>query len=328
MHHPGTPAPGAPRHRQQYSALSGLTHHGARSREAPVVHLDWPIGGPVSRRLVVVADDLGASPAINRGVLEAHRNGIVTAASLLVGMQHTQVAVEQARDLGLPLGLHLRLTLGAPLTHGPARVGLCDDGEFLPPLRFLGRLASGGSDLQEALATELRAQMDAFLTLVPQPDHINAHHHLHVHPAVLAPLIQVARDFDFPALRWPVEPMGSRGSATRTGEAIALRLLATRGRYMLGESALKTSDHFRGLRLMDGRLTTERLCHVLETLTEGTTELMVHPALGDGASKAGIREADTLRHPDVAAAIQAKGVELMSFREAVAWGQPSTGRTP
>ena len=272
----------------------------------------------MSRRLVVVADDLGASLAANHGILKAHKDGIVTAASLLVGLPHSNTGVAAARDLGMPLGLHLRLSLGPPLTDSPARVGLCDNGQFLPPVRLLGRLVGGGSELAEALRTELRAQMEAFLALVPQPDHINTHHHLHLHPTVLAPLVEAARGLDFPAIRWPVEPLRPAGSPTRNAEAIALRLLAMRARGVLKSSAFQSSDHFRGLHLMDGRLTTERLCYTVASLPHGITELMVHPALGDGAHPVGEQEEAVLRHSDVWAAIEESGVELMSFRDAVA----------
>ena len=83
------------------------------------------------RKLVVVADDLGASMAVNSGVVSSYIDGVVTSASLLVGMPYTADGINRAKDVGLPLGLHLRLTEGPPLTKGPSHYGLCDGGQFL-----------------------------------------------------------------------------------------------------------------------------------------------------------------------------------------------------
>ena len=69
---------------------------------------------------------------------------------------------------------------------------------------------------------------------------------------------------------------------------------------------------------MDGRMTSDRLCRTLGALLPGTTELMVHPALGDGASAEGVLETETLRHPDVQQAIHEAGIALLPFRAAVA----------
>jgi predicted glycoside hydrolase/deacetylase ChbG (UPF0249 family) len=65
--------------------------------------------------LIVTGDDFGMSHGINRGVLQAHRDGILTTASLLVN----RPASEEAADLGracpaLSLGLHVELDADEP----------------------------------------------------------------------------------------------------------------------------------------------------------------------------------------------------------------------
>ena len=91
----------------------------------------------MTRELIVVADDLGLSAGTNRAILRAHREGIVTAASLLVGMPTSEGAACGAREQGLALGLHLRLSTGQPLCDGPREVGLADDDGFLSVPRGL-----------------------------------------------------------------------------------------------------------------------------------------------------------------------------------------------
>ena len=285
----------------------------------------------MSRELIVVADDLGASPGCNRGILRAHREGIVTAASLLVGMPTSQGAACGAAQQKLPLGLHFRLSVGQPMSAGPREVGLADDAGFLSLPRVVLRLAAGGYALEEALRSELRAQMSAFIELVPQPDHINSHHHLHLHPALLGPFLDEAKALGFVALRWPVEQGSGRMSPVRWVEIRAFRLLAQRGRARLRSSGLCTSDHFRGLALMD-RLAVDSLLDLLRQLPEGCTELMCHPAdlaadsgaalavgsevrapAGSAALEARSRELDALCAPELRALIQSKGIVLRAF---------------
>lgn len=275
----------------------------------------------MTRELVVVADDLGASPGSNRGIFRAHREGIVSAASLLVGMPTSRGAACGAAEQGLPLGLHFRLSAGQPLSAGPREVGLADEKGFLALPRVVLRLAAGGAALEEALRAELRAQMSAFLELVPRPDHINSHHHLHLHPALLGPFLDEAREMGFLFVRWPVEEAGGIRNPVRWAEVQAFRLLARKGRDQLAGSGLRTSDHFRGLALMDG-LSAESLLEVLKELPAGRTELMCHPAEPDdelrafssGVDRRG-QELRALCAPELRELMQREGIVLRSFRQ-------------
>jgi predicted glycoside hydrolase/deacetylase ChbG (UPF0249 family) len=273
----------------------------------------------MTRELIVVADDLGLDPGTNRAILRAHREGIVTAASLLVGMPTSKGAACGAREQGLALGLHLRLTTGQPLSDGPREVGLADDDGFLSVPRVVLRLVAGGAALEAALRSELRAQMQAFLELVPRPDHINSHHHLHLHPAVLGPFLDAARELGFPAVRWPEELASGAASPVRWAEIQAFRVLARRGRARLDDSGLKTSDHFRGLSLMDGALSADGLCAMVKQLPAGCTELMCHPGEsgegregGAGPGSAG-SDLDALISQQVRDVVESEGVVLRAF---------------
>jgi predicted glycoside hydrolase/deacetylase ChbG (UPF0249 family) len=69
-----------------------------------------------TRRLIVNADDFGASPEINAAVIRAHREGILTSASLMVGGAAFEEAVALAREHPtLGIGLHLTLVCGRPV---------------------------------------------------------------------------------------------------------------------------------------------------------------------------------------------------------------------
>ena len=68
--------------------------------------------------LIVNADDFGASRGINRGIIEAHRHGIVTSTSLMVNTPFSAEAAKLADEVRhLSVGLHVNLpaeTNGSP----------------------------------------------------------------------------------------------------------------------------------------------------------------------------------------------------------------------
>jgi predicted glycoside hydrolase/deacetylase ChbG (UPF0249 family) len=121
-----------------------------------------PVGG-VSR-LVVNADDFGRSPGINRGVMHAHRNGIVTSASLMVRWPAAVDAVRYARaapELGV--GLHLDL---AEWVH---------DG-----IEWGAGYQVVRDDDPEAVTEEMWRQVERFDQLVGTlPSHVDSHQHIH-----------------------------------------------------------------------------------------------------------------------------------------------------
>src|ERR1700751_1771878 len=75
-----------------------------------------PLGRPDVKNLIVNADDLGWTEGVNRGIAEAHRNGIVTSASLLANGAAFASGVELARSTPrLGVGVHLNLSDGEPV---------------------------------------------------------------------------------------------------------------------------------------------------------------------------------------------------------------------
>src|SRR6266540_517180 len=66
-----------------------------------------------ARRLIVNADDFGRSHPINEAVIRAHREGILTTASLMVNEPGFEEAVARAKENPrLGVGLHLTLICG------------------------------------------------------------------------------------------------------------------------------------------------------------------------------------------------------------------------
>jgi predicted glycoside hydrolase/deacetylase ChbG (UPF0249 family) len=150
----------------------------------------------MARKLIVNADDFGLSAGINRGVAEAHENGVVTSASLMVCWPSSPAAVAFAKHwTGFSMGLHVDLAEWWYL-----------DGTWQPCHE---RVPSGDA---EAVAAEIDAQLNAFLALVGRyPTHLDSHQHVHLKEPVRHLMLERAESLDVP-VRGLVGGVRYRGS--------------------------------------------------------------------------------------------------------------------
>jgi chitin disaccharide deacetylase len=135
------------------------------------------------RRLVVTADDFGLSAGVNAGVLLAHEQGIVTAASLMVRGAAAEEAVAAAAD-------HPRLALGL---HVDLAEWVVEDGHW--------RAAYEVVDVSDAaaVAAELERQLERFAELTGRPPaHLDSHQHIHREEPVRSILGVRARELRLP----------------------------------------------------------------------------------------------------------------------------------
>jgi predicted glycoside hydrolase/deacetylase ChbG (UPF0249 family) len=160
--------------------------------------------------LIVNADDYGAGESATDSILDAFEERVITSASAMVWMRESTEAAQLARECGLPLGLHLNLTLPFRDADAPELARELQEelaAEFNAASRHQHRASRRRQDqrLRQAVAD----QLDAFRATYGDPTHIDGHHHIHVHPAVLASL---PRELPVrPILRKP-EDLGRRRS--------------------------------------------------------------------------------------------------------------------
>jgi chitin disaccharide deacetylase len=246
-----------------------------------------------ARTLIVNADDFGLTPGVSRGILEAHRRGIVTSTTLLVTRPLDPALVEELLGSALGVGVHLNLTLGAPVSR-PERVASLVDGEG----RFIRdpRVAAerGGTD---EIRIELGTQIDAFRRITGRfPTHLDSHHHVARFSRVREVVLDFAR-----AIRVPVR---SQDEETRAA-ARALRV--------------RTPDHFAGESGPEPYWSRERVLEHLRTLPEGVTEFMTHPGYFDedlAYSRYGRQrevELDGLTDPAARERVAREGIRLAHF---------------
>jgi chitin disaccharide deacetylase len=267
------------------------------------------------KRLIVTADDFGASLAVNEAVEDAHRRGILSAASLMVAGDAAEDAVARARRLPrLGVGLHLVLVDGRPVSPAAALSELVgEDGRFPnDPLRIGLKLAFRHAARRQA-EHEVRAQLAAFRATGLALDHVNAHHHLHFHPAVREMLLRLAAEFGIRAMRVPREPAlltwriaRDRGGA-RLANKLMLGALSARLAARLDRAGVAHNDWQLGLS-DTGALDAARLRKFLAALPDGVTELYLHPSLEDGRA-----EYQALIDPEVVALLKDRGIAPVAF---------------
>lgn len=293
-----------------------------------------PIASPgmtdTVRSLIVTADDFGLAPEVNEAVEQAHRDGILTAASLMVGEGGCADAVRRARDLpDLAVGLHLTLVDGRPTLRPadiPDLVGL--DGRFRTDLAGYGAAIFFRPSVQRQVAREIEAQFAAFAQNGLALDHVDSHKHFHIHPTVFRLLLAIGPRFGMRALRVPIEPADllAQVEPTRIGGEARLAGLFARGmRRRARREGLIVADRVLGL-AWSGAMTAERVAGLVEALPPGLSELYLHPAMAGGfaGEAAGYRYADELAAlvaPSGAAALAARGVRPTSYGRA---GREST----
>ncbi len=252
------------------------------------------------RSLAVTSDDFGLSREVNEAVEIAHRDGILTSASLMVAEPWAADAVARARRLpGLRVGLHLTLVEGRAMLPPDRVADLVGRGGFLrTDLAAYGAGIFFRPSMQRQVAAEIRAQFDAFAATGLVLDHVNAHKHYHLHPTIAGLVLRIGREFGMPMLRVPVEPAATlsriepirRGLEARVAAPYA-KLLRRRARA----AGIAVADQVFGL-AWSGAMTRDRIAGLLRHLPPGRTEIYTHPATAGGFAGAapGYRYADEL----------------------------------
>jgi predicted glycoside hydrolase/deacetylase ChbG (UPF0249 family) len=226
----------------------------------------------MNRRLIVSGDDLGLHEAINRGVVDAHENGIVTSASIVACGRAFSHACELASSRPtLDLGIHLTLVEEKPLL-GPGVLKTLAPFGVLPANYlelFLGLLA-GRIDIRE-VESELEAQIERVLASGLHVSHLDSHQHTHFFPLLRPVFLRLAKRHGMPALR-----AGGRVLPSLTKFGLLLSPLAKRMKRDASGLQIKTPDAL-WLPARSGRVSAAQLIAGIDALPEGVTELVMHP---------------------------------------------------
>ena len=234
------------------------------------------------KRLIVTADDFGASREVNDAVEQAHRDGILTAASLMVAGDAAADAVARAHALPtLGIGLHIVLVEGRPLLPADRIPALVDaTGNFRTDMARAGVTIFASPAARRQLAAEIEAQFAAFAATGLPLDHVNAHKHFHLHPTIAGTILRIGKRFGMRAARAPIEPRRMLRQVDGTDTAPRIETVWARlVRARLRRAGMLVPDQVFGL-AWSGAMTADRVRGILERLPDGLTEIYTHPATG------------------------------------------------
>ena len=238
------------------------------------------------KRLIINADDFGFTRDVNAGIIQAHREGVLTSATLMANGGAFEDAVRLAHETPtLDVGCHLVLVDGRSVL----------DGSPFPetPVRLLFQKLDA--------YPELRAQIQKIVAAGIRPTHLDSHKHTHLLPGVFRAVVRLAKEFAIPYIR---RPLPSIDLYRRVAQASGVRM----------------TDHLLGFRLT-GTLTEDTFAAAIEGLPDGETEFFCHPGLlGPELAQARtrlkesrVRELEALTSPRIRALINAKGICLSPF---------------
>jgi predicted glycoside hydrolase/deacetylase ChbG (UPF0249 family) len=134
----------------------------------------------MERRVIINADDFGLSEGVNHGILRAHREGILTSASLMVRAPAAMDAVQRAGRIDL--GLHLDLG-----------EWVFRDGEWITLYE------RAPLEDEKALEREVHYQLQEFQRLTGKtPTHLDSHQHVHLQEPLQSIAWRMAKQLSAP----------------------------------------------------------------------------------------------------------------------------------
>jgi chitin disaccharide deacetylase len=212
----------------------------------------------------------------------AHREGMLSAASLMVGGPAAADAVARAKRLpNLRVGLHLVVVDGDPILHRAQIPDLVDGrGRLRNDLARFGTQIMVDGTVRRQVDNEVAAQFEAFVATGLNLDHVNAHKHFQLHPAVGAAIIDIGPRYGMRALRVPIEPrriLAAIDPSTQRGLASVTAPWASLLRRRARRAGLRVADAVFGL-AWTGAMTAARLAALLARLPGGLVEIYMHPA--------------------------------------------------
>lgn len=235
------------------------------------------------RFLIVNADDFGRSEAVNQGVAEGFRRGIITSASLVAAGPAFESAVRIAADLPeLGVGIHLIANEYAPVLP-PAEIPrlVNSEGRFFSRPHQFARMASNPR-LRGDLLLEWDAQISKIVKAGIKLTHIDGHGHCHAHPAAAGVVLELARRYGIGHVRLPAEPIlwkPGRKFSARFAEKVVLNL-ATQVPRTVWSGKLCFPSSFYGFS-HGGRMSADVVREVAMSAPPGVSELMVHVGISN-----------------------------------------------
>ncbi len=281
------------------------------------------------RRIAIInGDDFGFSQGVNRAIIQAHEQGILTSTSLMVTGEAFAEAVELAKaHPKLAVGLHLVVGCGksvlAPsqIPHLVDAQGNFPEDPVLTGLRYQFHPAA-----RRELPLEIRAQLEKFCQTGLPLSHVDGHLHHHVHPVVLHHLVSLANEFNIRVIRLPLEELqftlahNRENWLTKLIWSLVFTRLRRHGEGLLKQKGIQYADRVYGL-LQTGRMTEAYLLELIPQIQADWVEIYSHPAIAlpgepsNSPLNLGAAELDALLSDRVRQVLDQQGFQLTHYQE-------------
>jgi len=290
------------------------------------------------RRLIINADDFGLTSGVNRAILEAHQNGVVTSSTLMAnGPAFAEAALLAKTTPQLSVGCHVVLIDGVPVLAVEDLSSLTvrkSPGQFRDGLKGFAARAIAGRIHRGEVTAEAEAQIRKLQAAGISVSHIDTHKHTHLFPRILQPLLRAAGNCGVRAVRNPFGPRFPLKSTellkrpnlwTRYAEVHLLRTFAERFRETVAREGFSAPDGTLGIEVTG--ILDESLFHALAaSIPDGTWEFVCHPGYNDAdlrAARTRLRESreaelHVLTLPAARELLAKEDIELISYRDFVA----------
>lgn len=284
------------------------------------------------KQLILNADDFGYTRGINQAIVRAHREGVLTSATLMANADAFDHAVALARSCPeLGVGCHFVLTGGKSVADPKEIPSLAaPDGELPKSLPAFVAAISSGRIRMEDIARELRAQIGKLRAAGIEPTHLDSHKHTHAHPWAFRAIARTAKELGITKVRNPYERLHDSWTTMREGKAYSSQIFAAAAATLsvrpfnriLREYGLRAPDNFLGL-AVTGSIEPRVLREMVKNMPDGFTEIMLHPgicdadliATGSRLTAAREKEMQALLDPEVKDLVEQGNVRRITFRE-------------
>lgn len=269
------------------------------------------------RRLIINADDFGRSASINEAVIRAHREGVLTSASLMVNEPDCAAAVALAKENPkLGVGLHLTLLCGHSALGREKIPGLVNaQQEFSENPAGAGFRYYFQPGLREQLRAEIHEQFARFHATGLPLDHVNGHLHMHLHPAIFGILVEDAEELGIRHMRltrepfWLDAPLAQGRRLYRAAHAMIYLVLSGLAQGRFRRRNFPHTEHVFGL-LENDRVDEAYILKLLAVLPPGDSELYSHPSLDKFK-----HEFEALISPRVREMLERLGIKLIRYQD-------------
>lgn len=259
----------------------------------------------MAKQLIIHADDYGLTRSVSQGIIRAHRNGVVTSASVMINLAQRADIIELLENPSLDIGVHLNLTVGKSVLPKEKIPHLVDKNGYFHKRKTEKRPVNDDGVVifddvpVEEIILEMETQIRHFMGFDLEPTHLDSHHHIHTDPKVLEAVIFSALNYNLP-----------------------LRTINPEMREKVRSRGVRTNDYFEGRFFGIDSINFQNMANILADISDGVTELMCHPGevsdeLGkiSGYADERLTEFNVLINPELRALIKKEGIELISWRD-------------